>query len=106
MSQHYDSIVLLRPDLTSSMIEQVISDICNSISECDAELLNHKYCGLRNLASDVRGNSKAHYVMFRISGLKNTLSEYRRGILLSENVIRSMIFLDKNSSQDLEIITA
>jgi len=103
MSQQYDSIVLLRPDLTASMVEKVTSDISNSISECGAKLISHKYCGLRVLASDVLGNSKAHYIMFRISGLKNTLSEYKRCILLSEDVIRSMIFRDKNSSKELEI---
>lgn len=86
----YESVILIQQDVSSAFIDQIVEDLRKILLEYNATVLKKESWGLRSLAYEIKGHSKAHYVMLYIECSHDALKEYERKMQLSENVIRFM----------------
>ena len=104
----YESVILIQQDVSSSSIDQIVEDLKKVLLEYNAKLLKQESWGLRSLAYQIKGNSRAHYVMLHIECANDALKEYERKMQFSENIIRFMNLKVKTITDTplLEITTA
>lgn len=86
----YESVILIQQDVSSASIDQIIEDLKKVLLEYNATLLKQENWGLRALAYEIKGNTKAYYVMLYIECANDALKEYERKMQFSENIIRFM----------------
>ena len=57
----YESVVIARPELTESQIENLISSLSKIISNEKGKVVKKENWGLRGLAYKIKKNKKGHY---------------------------------------------
>jgi small subunit ribosomal protein S6 len=87
----YESIFIIRQDVSSSDVDKVIDDFINIIKNMNGAVHKTEYWGLRPLAYEINGNKKGHYYFLGIEANNPLLAELDRKIKLSESIIRSSI---------------
>ena len=96
----YESIFIIRQDVSSSDVDKIIDDFTNIIKNMDGSVHKTEYWGLRPLAYEINGNRKGHYYLLGIEANNALLIELDRKIKLSESVIRSSIVRVEQISQE------
>lgn len=91
----YETVYILRPDLSKNQTEQINQDFKDIISKVDAAVKfgREEYWGVRTLAYRIRKQRKGHYLMFNYEGQSAIVPELERRMRLNEDVLRYMTIL-------------
>ena len=74
----YESVVIARPELTESQIENLINSLSKIISDEKGKVVKKENWGLRSLAYRIKKNKKGHYFMLNLDSDPSTIFEYER----------------------------
>ncbi len=84
----YESVVIARPELTESQIENLINSLSEIISNEKGKVVKKENWGLRSLAYKIKKNKKGHYFMLNLDSDPSALFEYERQMRINEDIIR------------------
>ena len=84
----YESVVIARPELTESQIENLINSLSKIISDEKGKVVKKENWGLRSLAYKIKKNKKGHYFMLNLDTDPSALFEYERQMRINEDIIR------------------
>ncbi|QLE56116.1 30S ribosomal protein S6 [Nostoc sp. TCL26-01] len=88
MSTVYETIYILRPDLTDEQVELAIAKYQNILQEQGATDLEVQNRGKRRLAYEIKKHRDGVYVQFNYNGPGTAIAILERAMRLSEEVIR------------------
>ena len=84
----YESVVIARPELTESQIENLINSLSEIISNEKGKVVKKENWGLRSLAYKIKKNKKGHYFMLNLDSNPSAIFEYERQMRINEDIIR------------------
>ncbi len=84
----YESVVIARPELTDSQIENLIDSLSEILSNEKGKVVKKENWGLRSLAYKIKKNKKGHYFMLNLDSDPSALFEYERQMRINEDIIR------------------
>ena len=84
----YDSVVITRPELTESQVENLTNDLISIITTENGKVHSTEKWGLRNLAYKINKNKKGHYFLINIDCNTSAIFEYERQMRINEDIIR------------------
>jgi small subunit ribosomal protein S6 len=87
---YYESVFLVRPDVSAQQVEALAQSFNDAVSEKGGSITKVEHWGLRNLAYRIKKNRKAYYVLFNIDAPASAVHDLERTMRLSEDVLRSM----------------
>ena len=96
----YESIIVIRQDVSSSDVDKIADDFIKIIKDHNGNVLKTEYWGLRTLAYEIKNNKKGHYYFMGIEADNILVKELGRKIKLSESVIRSSLVKAKEISKE------
>lgn len=104
--EFYESIIIIRQDVSSSEVDKIVNDLKKIIENYKGSVIKSEYWGLRSLAYKIKSNRKGHYyfIGIQIDTPKPFLDELDRKIKLSESIIRSSLVKVKEISNELSPI--
>ena len=103
----YESIIIIRQDVSSSDVDKIIDDLKQVIKSYDGNVVKTEYWGLRTLAYEIKNNKKGHYYFMGIEATKPLLDQLDRKTKLSESIIRtSLVRVDSISKDPSPILRA
>ena len=92
----YESVVIARPELTETQIDNLINDLSDIITKDGGKVVKKEQWGLRSFAYKINKNKKGHYFMLNLDSAPNTIFEYERQMRINEDIIRFLtIKIDK-----------
>ena len=98
----YESVVITRPELTETQIENLINDLSDIITKDDGKVLKKEQWGLRSFAYKINKNKKGHYFMLNLDTAPTIIFEYERQMRINEDIIRFLTMkidkIDENPS--------
>ena len=86
----YESIFLVRPDVSSQQVEALANSFSDDIAENGGKVSKVELWGLRNLTYRIKKNRKAHYVLFNIDAPAPAIESLEQSMRMSEDVLRSL----------------
>ena len=86
----YETVYVLRPDLSKSQVEQINEDYLNIIKADAVKVGRQEYWGMRNLAYRIRKQRKGHYLLINYESGHAIVNEVERKMRLNEDVLRYM----------------
>ena len=103
----YESIIIIRQDVSSADVDKIVDDLKQVIKNYDGNVVKTEYWGLRTLAYEIQNNKKGHYYFMGIEANKPLLDEIDRKTKLSESIIRtSLVRVDAISKDPSPILRA
>ncbi|MDR2413163.1 MAG: 30S ribosomal protein S6 [Rickettsiales bacterium] len=84
----YETVVVLRQDLTEPQVKEKAAKFENIVKELGGSVKSLEFWGLRSLAYIIRKNRKAHYIMMNLDLDGGHISELERRFRIDEDVIR------------------
>ena len=92
----YESVVIARPELTETQIDNLIKDLSDIITKDGSKVVKKEQWGLRSFAYKINKNKKGHYFMLNLDSAPTTIFEYERQMRINEDIIRFLtIKIDK-----------
>ncbi|AKG22750.1 30S ribosomal protein S6 [Calothrix sp. 336/3] len=88
MSIVYETMYILRPDLTDELVEQNVSKFENLLREQGGENIEIQNRGKRRLAYEIGKHRDGIYIQMNYSGAGSAIAPLERAMRLSEEVIR------------------
>ncbi|BAB76501.1 30S ribosomal protein S6 [Anabaena sp. FACHB-709] len=88
MSTVYETLYILRPDLTDEQVELAIAKYQNLLQEQGATDLEVQNRGKRRLAYEIKKQRDGFYVQFNYNAPGKAIAILERAMRLSEEVIR------------------
>ena len=101
--RRYETIYILRPDLSEEEIEAFCQRFTKVITDHGGTVLNEDRWGVRTLAYIVKKYRKGYYVLLDYAANPDALAELERTFKMIENVIRFFSML-KEEEVDLEAL--
>ena len=96
----YETVFILRQDLTSQQVEDLSKDFKKIITDGNGKLIKEENWGLRTLAYKINKNTKGHYVLMNIDAPYPAVAELERIMGFDENIIRKAIFRVEEISKE------
>ena len=84
----YESVVITRPELTESQVENLTNGLIEIITTENGKVQSTENWGLRNLAYKINKNKKGHYFLINIDCNTSAIFEYERQMRINEDIIR------------------
>ncbi len=86
----YETVCILRPDLSKAQIDQINSDNIDIIKSVDkaVKIGRQEYWGARTLAYRIKKQRKGHYLLVNYEGESAAVKELERKMGLNEDVLR------------------
>ncbi|MBF0421465.1 MAG: 30S ribosomal protein S6 [Magnetococcales bacterium] len=84
----YESIYIVRPDLTTEQLEQVNKRIAALIADNGGEILQTEIWGRRQLAYPVKKNTKGYYVFNLLQGGGLLISNLESRLKIDEDILK------------------
>ncbi|MBF0110686.1 MAG: 30S ribosomal protein S6 [Magnetococcales bacterium] len=84
----YESIYIVRPDLTTEQLEQVNKRITAIITDNGGQILQTELWGRRQLAYQVKKNSKGYYVFNLIEGGGGLIATLESRLKIDEDILK------------------
>tara|TARA_E500000178_G_scaffold302347_1_gene311832 strand:- start:126 stop:515 length:390 start_codon:yes stop_codon:yes gene_type:complete len=84
----YESVVITRPELTETQVENLINELIAIIKTENGKVQSTENWGLRNLAYKINKNKKGHYFLVNIDCDTSAIFEYERQMRINEDIIR------------------
>ena len=98
----YESVVIARPELTETQIDNLINDLSDIITKDGGKVEKKEQWGLRSFAYKINKNKKGHYFMLNLDSAPTTIFEYERQMRINEDIIRFLTIkidqIDENPS--------
>ena len=92
----YESVVIARPELTETQIDNLINDLSDIITNDGGKVVKKEQWGLRSFAYKINKNKKGHYFMLNLDSAPTIIFEYERQMRINEDIIRFLtIKIDK-----------
>lgn len=99
----YETTIICRPDLATTDVEKV-ANAFEDIIKSGGKTVKKEMWGLRDLAYKVKKSKKGHYVHFGYEANAETVSELRRKLKISEDVLRDLtIRVEKISKETTDL---
>lgn len=89
--RNYELVYILRPDLEDENLESVTAKIEELITASGGQVLQVDSWGLRRLAYSIQRFGEGYYVLAKINLRTEAILELRRGLGLTEEVIRYLL---------------
>lgn len=108
MSTVYETLYILRPDLTDEQVELAIAKYQNILKEQGADNIEIQNRGKRRLAYEINRHRDGIYVQVNYTGPGKVIAPLERAMRLSEEVIRYLTTKHEVSQAkaDSEAVTA
>lgn len=87
---NYETIVILRPDLSVSQVDSLIDRMLEVLKEAGANLARRENWGVRAIAYRIRKHRKGHYILLNYAVAATARVEMERRLGISEDVLRFM----------------
>ena len=100
----YESVVITRPELTESQVENLTNDLIAIITSENGKVISSENWGLRNLAYKINKNKKGHYFLINIDCDPSAIFEYERQMRINEDIIRFLTIKIDNISDKPSIL--
>ena len=84
----YESVVITRPELTESQVENLTKELIEIITSEKGKVQSTENWGLRSLAYKINKNKKGHYFLINIDCNPSVISEYERQMRINEDILR------------------
>ena len=101
----YESVVIARPELTETQIDNLINDLSDIITKEDGKVLKKEQWGLRSFAYKINKNKKGHYFMLNLDSAPTTIFEYERQMRINEDIIRFLTLKIDNIDENPSILS-
>lgn len=85
---NYESIYIVRPDLSAEQTEKVLERVRELYEQCGAEILSTENWGRRALAYPVKKNSKGLYVFYAVKASGETVRQVEDKLNILEDVLK------------------
>ncbi len=86
----YEHVIISRPDISTTQIEEMVSNVTQRIEKLGGSVAKTEYWGLRNLAYRLKKNRKAHYNLLQIDAPAAAIHEIERQHRINEDILRYM----------------
>ena len=88
----YETVCILRPDLSKAQVDQINSDNIDIIKSVDkaVKIGRQEYWGARTLAYRIKKQRKGHYLLVNYESESVAVKELERKMGLNEDVLRYM----------------
>ncbi|NJN24150.1 MAG: 30S ribosomal protein S6 [Acaryochloridaceae cyanobacterium RL_2_7] len=90
MAIAYETMYILRPDLTEEQVDQSISKYQDLLKENGAEILETQHRGKRRLAYEIQKLRDGIYIQMNYNGNGEGVKVMEKAMRISEEVIRYM----------------
>ena len=87
---YYESIIVIRPDLTTEQIESVIKRIGEIIAKNGGKILQTELWGRRQLAYMVKKTNKGYYVFNILEGGGPMIATFEGLLMIDEDILKFM----------------
>tara|TARA_B000000532_G_C18817101_1_gene384205 strand:+ start:267 stop:593 length:327 start_codon:yes stop_codon:yes gene_type:complete len=84
----FEHIIMLRQDLSTSDLENILKIHEEAISELNGNIVYKESWGLRNLAYPIKENKKAFYEFMNIEIPQEKIKEFNSKLNLNDKIIR------------------
>ncbi|MEA5515647.1 30S ribosomal protein S6 [Nodularia sp. UHCC 0506] len=106
MSIVYETIYILRPDLSDEQVEQAITKYQSLLTEQGAENITIQNRGKRRLAYEIKKHRDGIYVQMDYTGPGTAIAPMERAMRLSEEVIRYLTIKQDLPEETVEVEAA
>ncbi len=86
--QHYEQIVVFKPDLEEPELEENINKIKEQFKKQEADILELQKWGIKTLAYEIKKYRQGHYILLRFQAAPSAILAIERHYKLSESIIR------------------
>ena len=95
----YESIFILRPNLTDEEVEKTITKMKGVIEKTGGEILNTENWKKRKLAYEVKKEKKGIYIVLHLKGDGKFIGELERSYRIEDSVIKFLtVKIDESKS--------
>ncbi|MGH8001342.1 MAG: 30S ribosomal protein S6 [Brasilonema sp.] len=101
----YETMYILRPDLTEEQTEQAIAKYENLLREQGADNIQIQNRGKRRLAYEIHRQRDGIYIQMNYTGAGNIIAILERSMRLSEEVIRYLTMKQELKELPVEAVT-
>ncbi len=95
----YETTLILRPELASNEVEKVAGNF-EEVINSGGSIKKKELWGLRDLAYKINKSKKGHYVHYGYEAKAETVTELRRKLKISEDVLRDLTIRVETISKD------
>lgn len=85
---YYESIYIVRPDLNTEQLEQVTKRIADIITNNGGKIIQTELWGRRQLAFQVKKNSKGYYVFNLLEGGGALIANLETKLKIDEDILK------------------
>ncbi|GAB0055999.1 hypothetical protein SIID45300_00298 [Candidatus Magnetaquicoccaceae bacterium FCR-1] len=85
---YYESIFIVRPDLTTEQVDQVAARVAEIITANGGTILLHELWGRRQLAYPLKKNTKGYYVFNLVEGGGALIANLESRLMIDEDVLK------------------
>lgn len=90
----YESVIIIKPNLTEDEIEKIIEKVKETIisfTEENANELEIEKLGKKKLAYSVKGNSEGIYVLFTFNAEREDITELERQFRIKDEIMKFIV---------------
>ena len=102
----YESIYILRPDLTDEQADQSVSEISEAFGRMDLEVLRVEPWGKKRLAYTVKKQKYGFYTLVYFRGESAQIKGLERFFKLNDQVIKSLVVRVEKERVVLDMLAA
>jgi small subunit ribosomal protein S6 len=99
MSAVYETMYILRPDLSEEMIDQAIAKYQSLLKEGGAQILETQHRGKRRLAYEIQRQREGIYIQMNYTASGSSVATMERAMRLGEDVIRYLTIKQDNTNR-------
>jgi small subunit ribosomal protein S6 len=100
--QDYETMYIIRPDLTDEQVDQVISKYQTLLQEQGATDLQIQHRGKRRLAYEIQKHRDGTYIQMNFKASGNTVATMEKAMRLSDEVIRYLTVKPTSATAEAE----
>lgn len=84
----YETVCILHPELSEARVKETIEGMQQTLTAGEANVLEVEEWGMRNLAYEIQKQSRGFYVRLEYESRPQVVTEFERGLGLSEDTLR------------------
>lgn len=106
VTQLYETMYIIRPDLSEETVDQVINQYQTLLRDQGAEDIQTQHRGKRRLAYEIRKFREGIYVQMNYKAAGPLVANLQRAMRLSDEIIRYLTICQDEPDTDVEAATA
>ncbi|MBI2082626.1 MAG: 30S ribosomal protein S6 [Deltaproteobacteria bacterium] len=88
MTHNYETVYILKPDLTEDVMKKINSKILEILARRGGKLLDQKDLGKKMLAYKISHQNRGHYFQLNFEGSGPVIEDLEKNLRLTEEVLR------------------